>query len=116
MDEKTLEYSNDQINIWSGGPHEESENDITVEINGHKATLIGFNHVYKRDKLILSYKIKVKPLRFLYPIHDTSATNPLMAIKSISPGGCTFIEMKDFIKYHDEVVKDIEKAGVPLEQ
>ncbi|GAG13071.1 unnamed protein product, partial [marine sediment metagenome] len=85
MNEKKLEYSNDKLNIWSGDPHEENENDITVEINGHEATLIGFNHVYKMDKLILSYKIKEDPTRFLYYIHDNEAYDPLMFIKKSSP-------------------------------
>lgn len=116
MDEKKLEYSDDKLNIWSGGSHMENENDITVEINGHDATLIGFTHVYDGSKLILSYKIKDDPLRLLYHIHNEAGRNPLMMIKSISPNGCTFIEMKDFIGYHDEVVNKIKVAGVPLKQ
>ena len=116
MDEKKLEYSDNMINLWSEEPREENENDITVDIDGVECTFIGFTHVYnKNEKIVMSYKIKHDPLRFLYHIHDKEALDPLRIIKSISPPDTNFIEMKDVMKYHTEVEKKIKESAVPLE-
>ena len=115
-EEKKLEYSDNMINLWSTDPNDEDEKGITINIDGVDCTLVGFTHVYnKGEKLILSYKIKQDPLRFLYHVHDKEALGPLMVIKSISPSNTNFIEMREVMKYHSEIQKKIEEASVPLE-
>ena len=116
MNEKKLEYSDNKINLWSTEDKANDEKRIIVNIDGIECTFIGFTHVYnKNEKLILSYKIKHDPLRFLYHIHDKEALEPLMAIKSISPPNVTFIEMRDVMEYHAEIEKKIKESAVPLE-
>ena len=117
MEDKELLYSDDFINVWSDDSDESNnDNRVTFDYNGTEIILVGFTNTYdKNNKLVLSYKIKEDPLRFLYYLHDESGLIALMAIKAMSLDEVNFIDMKDIIDHHSKIEETIKKGSVPLE-